>query len=614
MVRSQLLARRASSKTGFTTDVKSSKRASTHLRLRIGVILVLIMFSAFGARLIQVQTIGAKEIARKAGYAGVVTLNLPAARGTILDRNGVALAKSVDGLMLVADPAKTADNAAAIAKILSDKLNVDYFSLLPRLQQANSHFVYLARRVPSTLGNEVLDEIREQGFEGVDSRPDPVRFYPGDDVAANLIGFLGEDKESDGKEKGQGGIERIFDKQLAGVDGKETFELAAGNKMPLGTNSVTPPINGQDIKLTIDRDVQWYAQRVLRNAVQRSDADSGSAVVIDSKSGELLALADYPTFDPNNRLRYRKADLGARSVSDVYEPGSVEKVLTFASLLDAGKVTPETQISVPGELPVMDRIIHDYFDHGRINLTATGVIAKSSNIGTVLAAEQMSTQKLWGYLKSFGLGEKTNIGLPGESRGLLPDPLAWSPLSKANISFGQGVAVTALQMATAVNTIANQGERISPSLVAGEKKTSSGTKVGTQTSTRTRVVSQQAARQMSQMMEMVTTEGVGTAPKAGVDGYRVAGKTGTAQAVGGACNCYRDGGFDVSFGGFAPADDARFTVYVVVRHPRAGGAAGGSTAGPVFHDIMNYVLQKYAIPPSGSQPANLPAYWGRGSR
>lgn len=608
------MARRSSSKTGATRGVEVSKRGSTHLRLRITLVFALIVLSAFGARLILVQTVGAKEIARKAGYAGVVTLRLPAARGAILDRNGVSLAKSVDGLMLVADPEKTADNAAAIAKILSDKLNVDYFDLLPKLQQENSRFVYLARRVPSTLGNEVLDRIREEGFEGVDSRPDPVRFYPGDDIAANLIGFLGEDKKSDGKEKGQGGMERVFDKQLAGTDGKETFELAAGNKMPLGTNSTTPPIDGQDIKLTIDRDVQWYAQRVLRDAVQRADANSGSAVVLDSKSGELLALADFPTFDANNRLRYRKADLGARSVSDVYEPGSVEKVLTFASLLDADKVTPTTQISVPGELPVMDRVIHDYFDHGRLNLTATGVVAKSSNIGTVLAAEQLSAKGLWSYLKKFGLGERTNIGLPGESRGLLPDPVAWSPLSKANISFGQGVAVTALQMATAVNTIANEGERISPSLITGQKKTASGVEVGTETTTRSRVVSKQAAHQMSQMMEMVTTEGVGTAPKAGVAGYRVAGKTGTAQAVGGACNCYRDGGFDVSFGGFAPADDARFTVYVVVRHPRAGGAAGGSTAGPVFHDIMNYVLQKYGISPSGSQPANLPAYWGRGSR
>ena len=176
------------------------------------------------------------------------------------------------------------------------------------------------------------------------------------------------------------------------------------------------------------------------------------------------------------------------------------------------------------------------------------------------------------------------------------------------------MAVTALQMATAVNTVANSGERITPSLVQGEEKTSSGLNVGTDTTTRARVVSKRAATQVSQMMEMVTTEGVGTAPKAGVTGYRVAGKTGTAQAVGGACNCYRDGGFDVSFGGFAPADDARFTVYVVVRHPRAGGAAGGVTAGPVFHEIMNYVLQKYAVPPTETEPANLPAYWGRGSR
>jgi cell division protein FtsI (penicillin-binding protein 3) len=202
--------------------------------------------------------------------------------------------------------------------------------------------------------------------------------------------------------------------------------------------------------------------------------------------------------------------------------------------------------------------------------------------------------------------------MPGETRGMLGDGDSWSTLTRAQVAFGQGLSVNALQMATAVNAIANGGQLITPSLISGRATTTSGAEVGTETSTRRTVVSPQAARQTAQIMELVTTQDVGTAPGAGIAGYRVAGKTGTAQEVGGACNCYRDGGLAVSFAGFAPADQPRFTVYVVVKHP-ADGASGGGTAGPVFRKILSYVLQKYAVPPTGTPPADLPTTWGRGA-
>jgi cell division protein FtsI (penicillin-binding protein 3) len=257
---------------------------------------------------------------------------------------------------------------------------------------------------------------------------------------------------------------------------------------------------------------------------------------------------------------------------------------------------------------VLDRWIGDWFEHETIHLTMGGVIAKSSNIGTALAATQLEPAELRSYLDKFGLGRKTDIGVPGETRGLLPPPDQWSVLTRAQVAFGQGVGVNALQMATAINTVANGGELVTPSLVKGRATTASGAEVGTEVATRRQVVKPSAAKQTAEMMELVTTEGVGTAPGAGIPGYRVAGKTGTAQEVGGACNCYADGGLAVSFAGFAPADDPRFTVYVVIKHPK-DGASGGGTAGPVFRKILSYVLQKYAVPPTGTTPTKIPIKW-----
>ncbi len=575
------------------------------MRLRAALLVIVMVLSLFGARLFQIQGVDSKAYAARAEAAGLVTLDLPAKRGRILDRNGVPLAESISGVMLVADPTRTTPDAEAIAKILADRLDLDYFDLLARLTKKGTRFVYLARRVPTTQASGVLDELADRSLVGVDTRPDPLRTYPAGDVAANLVGYLGDDPT-----KVAGGLEQSFNRLLAGKDGQESYEVGGGNRIPLGENSQVEPVDGKDLRLTIDRDVQWYSQRVLRQAVQGARAESGAAVVLDSQTGEIIALADYPTFDPNQPAKAAKKDLVSRALSDVYEPGSVEKVLTAAGLLDAGKVTPATRIKVPEELPVLDRTIGDWFDHGKIRLTLAGVIARSSNIGTALAAMQLTPAQLWTYLDKFGLGQRTEIGMPGETRGLLPAPEAWSELTRAQIAFGQGVSVNALQMVTAVNAIANGGELVSPSLVRGRATTSSGREVGTATTTSRRVVSADAAARTAEMMELVTTPDVGTAPGAAVEGYRVAGKTGTAQEVGGACNCYADGGLAVSFAGFAPADKPRFTVYVMVMRPKAGGSGGG-TAGPVFRKILGYVLQKYGVPPTGTTPPTMPIKWGR---
>jgi cell division protein FtsI (penicillin-binding protein 3) len=582
-------------------------RSSPDLRLRVGLIVLAMVISVFGVRLLQLQGLDPKAYAARADAAGLVTVPLPATRGSITDRNGVALAESVNGLMIVADPKRTDANAEEIAQILANRLDLDYFDVLARLRKnpdrPDARFAYVARRVPATLARKVVAAIDAAEYKGVDTRPDPVRDYPAGDVAANLVGYMSVEGQSDTG----GGLERSFDDLLSGKDGSETYEVGAGNRIPLGENSEIEPVDGKDLTLTIDRDVQWYAQRVLRTAVQGSGAQSGAAVALDTRTGEVLALADYPSYDANKVSKARKADLGSRALSDVYEPGSVQKVLTAAGLIDAGKVSPRTRVRVPGELPVSDRVINDYFEHDLLRLTLAGVIAKSSNIGTVLAARQYADNQLWQYLDKFGLGQRADIGMPGETRGRLPGPSSWTDLTQATISFGQGVSVNALQMAAAVNAIANGGELVSPSVVKGRAVAASGDEVGTDTATRRQVVSPAAAAAVSRMMEMVTTEGAGTAPGAGIEGYRVAGKTGTAQQVGSKCGCY-DGSLAVSFAGFAPADDPRFTVYVVIQKPQRG-ATGGGTAGPVFRKILTYLLQKYAVPPTGTRPARLPMNW-----
>lgn len=582
-------------------------RGPSEFRLRFGLIVLAMVISVFGVRLVQLQGLDPKAYAAKADAEGLVTVPLPATRGSITDRNGVPLAESVSGLMIVADPKRTDDHAEEIARILANRLDLDYFDLLGRLREnpdrPGARFAYVARRVPATEAKAAVEAIDEAGLKGVDTRLDPVREYPAGDVAANLVGFM---KVPDEAGTG-GGLERSFDSLLAGKDGSETYEVGAGNRIPLGENTAIKPVNGKDLTLTIDRDVQWYAQRVLRTAVEGARAQSGAAIALDTRTGEILALADFPSYDANKPGAAKKDDLGSRALSDVYEPGSVEKVLTMSGLLDKGLVSPRTRVRVPQQLPVADRVIHDYFEHDTIRLTLAGVIAKSSNIGTVLAARQYQQGQLWHYLDQFGLGHRTDIGMPGETRGLLPSPDAWTELTQATASFGQGVSVNALQMATAINAVANGGELITPSLVEGRAVTSAGDEVGTEAASRHRVISAEAAEKVSKMMEMVTTEGAGTAPAAGIAGYRVAGKTGTAQQVGATCGCY-DGSLAVSFAGFAPADNPRFTVYVVIQKPQ-GSASGGGTAGPVFRKILTYLLQKYAVPPTGTTPARLPVEW-----
>jgi cell division protein FtsI (penicillin-binding protein 3) len=599
---------------------RQSNRGAPHFRLRVGFVVIAMVLSVFGARLVQLQGLDPGSYAQMAAAEGTVDVVLPAQRGDILDRNGQPLADSIEGLSIIADPDLTADKAPQIAKFLSEELpDVDYFTALKKLRgrTEGSRFEYLARKVPSTLATDVLNRAREKEFEGLSSQPDPVRTYPAHDVAANILGFMGTGSSVQGTQTDQpyGGLEEALDKALSGKDGSEKYQVGAkGARLPLGENDTVPARDGQDVTLTIDRDLQWYTQRVLTQAVQDAGAESGTAIVMDTRTGGVVAMADAPTFDADDPAASPTEDRRSRALNLAYEPGSVEKVLTMASLIDAGRVDARTELKVPSVLSRQDRPISDYWEHGLLHLTLAGVLAKSSNIGTVLAADKFKDGELRSYLSAFGLGSATNVGPGAETRGILPDPSAWTDQVEDRIAFGQSLSVNAMQMAAAVNTIANGGVRVDPTLVEGQVTRDDGTTIGTDVSTTRRVVSEQAARETTLMMERVVDPDDGVAPKAQVPGYNVAGKTGTAQRVG-TClvdgqeqSCY-DGTNTVSFAGFAPAEDPRFTVYVVIQDPASENAGGGSTAGPIFSQLMGYALQRYGVPQSTKEEPVLPVEW-----
>ena len=589
----------AARRRGGRASSRGRRAPSSPFRLWSAFCGIAFVLSLFAARLVQLQGIDENDYAALAAAKGADEVTLEAPRAPILDRNGQPLAQTVDAAKIVADPTDAAPYATRIAVVLHERLGTDYIDTVRKLRKTSTRYVELARHVEPELAARVVRGLHRANLAGVYADDDTLRVYPAGDVAANVVGFVNAEGD------GGAGIESALDDTLAGVDGSATFEVADGQQLPLADSTIVEPKEGTGVRLTIDRDLQFLAQARLSEAVRKARGTSGYAVVLDVRTGEILALADTPTFDPNRRELSPPSAYDSEALQNVYEPGSVEKVLTFAALLDAGYVTPRTRISVPSTLPRGDAVIHDYFSHPSLRLTATGVLAKSSNIGTVLAAERMPAADLHRYLRAFGLGSRTGVGLDGESAGLLPAASDWLPINRDTIAFGQGLSVNAVQMAAAIATVANGGTYVQPSLIDGYVAEDGTFQPAPPPETR-RVVSTRAASQVAQMMEAVTGAD-GTAPAAKVAGYRTAGKTGTAQRVDESCGCY-DGSFTVSFAGFAPADDPRFVVYAVVQQPKDGDG-GGVTAGPIVHDLMAAALQKFGVPPTGRRAPAYPVSW-----
>lgn len=580
-------------------------------RLRFALVATLVTFCLFALRLVQIQAFDTSAYAAKATNAGTLQRIDPAQRGQILDRNGAELAGTTDTLTLTADPSMTGAHAPEIARALLSSLgkSVDYFDLIDKLRTPNTRFVYLIKNLQAYKATAALDAIAKANegrdtddlLTGVFTQRNRSRTYPGGSLAANMLGFVNDSGD------GVGGIEQQYDRQLDGKEGKSTYEVSpTGQRIPLADADITRMVPGATVSTTIDRDLQWYSDQRLADAVRSSGADWGMAVTMDVRTCEIVQMSQAPTFNPETDKDRDHSKTILRPVENVYEPGSVMKSVTFAALADLGRIQPDTPIVVPGSIVVDGFKIGDYWEHGTLHLTAAGVLAKSSNMGTVVASNQLSDAELHSYFRKFGFGQLSGVELPGESRGILRTPQSWTASSHATMSFGQGVSVTALQMLRAIGTIANDGVMCNPSVVKSLKDAGGHTTQVPQAPGH-RVISTDAARIVSRMMEGVTAKD-GTAPAAAIAGYRVAGKTGTAWRVNPLTGRYVRGQNTVSFVGFAPADEPRFVTYVVL--DRVGGNAGGGvTAAPVFNGIMRMALERFGIPPTGSAPPVLPQAW-----
>lgn len=573
-------------------------------RLSICLSLVVLVFGIFGARLFQIQGLDAQAYAAMAVEAGTARTVVPAPRGDILDRNGRALATSVDGLTVTADPSMASPHAPQIARILVEELGeerLDYFETIDALRTPDSRYIVLERDIPAETALEAMTAVRDAELPGIFTEKVTLRSYPGGRLAANLVGYV------NGEDVGVQGIESQYDDVLTGTDGSSTYEVSpSGQRIPMADSEVTEMVPGTDVETTIDRDLQWYSDQRLADAVRSSGSDWGLAVTMDVRTGQVVQLSQAPTFDPDAGTGMQDFNTVSRFVQTVYEPGSVMKPVTMAALADLGKIAPDTQISVPGQMVIDKFPISDYWDHGQINLTAAGVIAKSSNLGTIVAAQQMSNEVMHGYLEDFGFGATSGVELPGESRGILPDGGGWTKANHATISFGQGVSVTAMQVVRAIGAIANGGVMVDPTVVETFVDADGERTQARETRTK-RVVSKEAASMVTRMMEAVTADD-GTAPAAQIPGYRVAGKTGTAWRVNPDTGRYVRGQNTVSFIGYAPADEPRFVTYVVLDKPHRN-AGGGSTAAPVFHDVMSMALERFGVPPTGSKSPKVAQDW-----
>ncbi len=419
------------------------------------------------------------------------------------------------------------------------------------------------------------------------------------------MGFVNAEGE------GAGGLEQQFQNQLAGKEGHSSYAQAGGRLVPTAGGSLEPAVPGTDLRLTVNRDIQWAAQRAITDQVANAGAEKGYVIVQDVKNGQVLAMATSPGFNPNDLSTAKNSQLGNAALQDAYEPGSTAKLMTMAAVLDTGKATWDTKVTVPYPLVRGDVAFKDDVEHDTWYLTLAGVLAKSSNIGTIEAAQTLGATQpeanrvLYDYLRKFGIGQQTGLAFPGETAGLLDKPEDWKASKQYTIPFGQGLSVNALQATSVFSTIANGGVRVAPSVVQGTTAPD-GKYTPAPAGAQSRVVSEQTAKTLTEMLESVVSDEQGTGGKAAIPGYRVAGKTGTANRVDPKNGGYR--GYTASFIGFAPADQPRVTVSCVIQDP-VNGHFGGQLCGPVFKQVMEFTLKTLQVPPSGSEAPNLPVEW-----
>src|SRR4051812_20883872 len=555
------------------------------MRNRWGLIAMITLLVLVVGRLAVLQGVDGAAYANAAEQDRLRTYPVAAIRGQVLDRDGRPFAYTVDASRAVADPT-VVDDPAKTAKALTTLLDVPVPELTAKLSQ-DTRYVVLATEISP----ETVDAIDALELRGILFEDDPVRLYPAGAVGGQVVGFVGRDGD------GLAGIEQTFDQQLAGTPGERTVEVGSGGyPIPSGIDESTAAVDGSTVQLTLDQDLQYVLEQRLAAACSDGATTRASVVVLDVHTGQVRAMASCPGYDPGHYSQTDPNLLGNPTVSDVFEPGSVMKAVSLSAALEKGIATPDTVLTVPGHIQAGDVVVQDAHDHAPVQWTVTGIMAHSSNIGTIMLTRQLGNQTLEHYLRAFGLGSRTGIELPAESPGILQDSKDWTESRAANVPIGQGVSVTALQMASVYQTVANGGVRIPPRIVQSVTAPD-GRVTAPATPEGTRVISQHTASQVAYMLEAVVGPH-GTAPTAAIEGFRVAGKTGTAQRANPETGGYAGGGYVTTFVGFAPADDPQYVVAVDLERPTSS-AEGGETAAPVFRDIMSYALTAGGIVPSG---------------
>ncbi|MBB1493681.1 penicillin-binding protein 2 [Propioniciclava sp. MC1595] len=598
-----------------------ARMAATAFRLRVLVLAVAILFSVAAARAVQIQVVSAEAMASEAAQRMTVARDVPAQRGTITGRDGQVLALTEATVNVIADPsmistngkepeamresdrAKAAVAPTEMAAIIAAHTGVPAEEVEAKLRTATTSnakgetvpvkYTILARQVRSSVWVELNAALNEGKYVGVFRESNPKRVYPMGSVASNIVGFMSEGK-------GRTGLESAQEDALAGTKGREQFETSPNGRIPLGNQTLTPAVDGKDFQLTIDADLQWMVERRLAERVDEVGGNWGVAIVQDVETGELLSLANYPSYDSSKPGDAEPGDTGNRAVTAMYEPGSVQKVLTLASLLDAGLTTPDRTYAIKDTVKVGEHTVRDAFKHGDIDITTRGILVKSSNIGAITAARELEPAQLRDYMAGFGLGQKTTLGLPGEQPGSLPG--AGMPQFQADsIAYGYGLSVTSLQMASAISAVANDGVYTAPSIIKATGD-HGGPLVPVAAPETHRVVSEEAARATVEMMEQRTLD---SEAQLKIPGYRTGTKTGTARlqaATGGYA------GQVASIVGVAPVEDPQILVYVLIARPDTLGAGLGM-AGPVYRDIMSLALPRYGVQPSNDvDQAKLPLF------
>ncbi|HEX4818289.1 MAG TPA: penicillin-binding transpeptidase domain-containing protein, partial [Nonomuraea sp.] len=560
---------------------------SPRRRINIGLIGMTFVLSIFAGRLIQMQGLDSKVYEAAAADQRRHIVTIPAKRGSITDVNGHELAQTVEAREVAIDPSKVKPEVRAeVTKVLAAQLGKPEQEIATKLARTDTRYQLLARDVDPVVATRLV----QVGVPALTAKKTYRRLYPAGDLAGSLIGFVGDEG------KGLAGVEQARNSLLAGHDGEQRVETGRdGQRIPMTSSQRTAPVDGRDVRLTIDRDIQWAAQKSIGEQVRKSGADSGTVIVMDVQTAQIIAMANAPELDLNNWRKSPESGYVNRAAADVFEPGSTNKVITAAAALEAKVVTADTVFQVPDRIRCADQVLKDSHAHASQAMTFRQAVAESSNVATIMAARRIGSEKLYTMLKAFGFGARPGGGVPGAEAGLLPDYRKWSGSQSCTVAYGQGVSVTALQMASVYQAIANGGVKIEPQIVAGATD-ASGRFVPAPAGKQTRVVSETTAKEITTMLESAVGE-EGTGKLAAIPGYRVAGKTGTANRYDAELGRYD--GYTASFVGFSPADKPRLVVLSVLQNPK-NGHFGGQLAAPVFKDVMTFAIKSKKIPPTGS--------------